>query len=187
MTDAMFIILLHQLLFQGMFLTKNLTLKNKLGLPVRGSNVEANLAIAFFALFIGVSLYLAADHTGDLPAPLLPTLAWAIAAALMLACLALGFASLRDLGDSWRVGVIEEQQTGLVEDGVYGRTRNPYFVAYLLMFAAYSVLLQSVLLLMLAAIGWWLIHRMILKEERHLESVHGDDYRRYCNRVARYL
>ncbi len=41
MTDAMFIILLHQLLFQGMFFTKNLTLKNKLGLPIRGGNARA--------------------------------------------------------------------------------------------------------------------------------------------------
>ena len=187
MTNAMFLILMHQLLFQGMFFTKNLTLKNKLGLPVRGNNPEANLSIGFFVLFIGMSLYLAAE-SGTSEAPLLaPACAWAISLLLMVACIVLGFASLRDLGDSWRIGIIEEQQTALVDSGIYRRTRNPYFVSYLLMFAAYIVLLQSSLLLVMAALGWLLVHRMILKEERHLEAVHGDDYRRYCSRVPRYL
>lgn len=181
MTDSLFLILLHQLLFQGMFFTKNLTLKNKLGLPVRGNNAEANLAIAFFVVFIALSLYLAAHGAGS------SGLVWLLGFALMLASLGVGFASLRDLGDSWRVGVIEQEQTTLIDNGIYGRSRNPYFVSYLLLFAAYVVLLRSAVLLLLAVAGWRLIHRMILKEERHLEGIHGDDYRRYCQRVPRYL
>ena len=187
MTDAMYLILLHQLLFQGMFFTKNFTLKNKLGLPVRGNNPEANLAIAFLVLFIGVSLYLAASDVSTATTLLAPGFAWSVSLLLMLACTVVGFASLRDLGDSWRIGIIEEEQTALVENGIYGRTRNPYFVSYLLMLGAYTLLLQSGLLLVMAALGWLLVHRMILKEERHLEAVHGDSYRRYCSRVPRYL
>jgi protein-S-isoprenylcysteine O-methyltransferase Ste14 len=107
--------------------------------------------------------------------------------ALLGANLLIGLASLRDLGDSWRVGVIEEQQTALVESGIYGFSRNPYFVAYLLMFAGYTVLLQSAILLVLSAVGFMLIHLMILREEKHLVTLHPQDYQAYRQRVPRYL
>jgi protein-S-isoprenylcysteine O-methyltransferase Ste14 len=85
------------------------------------------------------------------------------------------------------VGVIEEQQTALVESGIYRYSRNPYFLAYLLMFAAYTVLLQSALLLGLSAIGFILVHAMVLREEKHLAMLHPQAYREYCQRVPRYL
>ena len=87
----------------------------------------------------------------------------------------------------WRVGVIEEQRTALVVDGVYRLTRNPYFVAYLLMFAGYTVLLQNLLLLALWLIGFGLVHAMVRKEEAYLERVHGQAYRDYRARVPRYI
>jgi protein-S-isoprenylcysteine O-methyltransferase Ste14 len=101
--------------------------------------------------------------------------------------LLIGLASLRDLGDSWRVGVIEEQRTALVNDGIYRYSRNPYFVSYLLLFAGYTVLLQNALLLALSLLGFALIHRMIRREEHYLLGVHGDDFRGYCQRTPRYL
>ena len=83
--------------------------------------------------------------------------------------------------------MIEEQQTALVQSGIYRFSRNPYFVAYLLMFAGYTVLLQSLLLLALTALGFVLIHLMILREEKHLASLHPGEYREYCRRVPRYI
>ena len=98
-----------------------------------------------------------------------------------------GLASLHDLGESWRVGVIEEQSTELVEGGIYRFTRNPYFLAYLLMFAAYTLLLQNVVLLALSCLGFVLIHAMVLKEEAYLQKAHGEAYREFQQRVPRYL
>ena len=66
-------------------------------------------------------------------------------------------------------------------------SRNPYFLAYLLMFAGYTMLLQSPLLLILSLIGFGLIHAMILREERYLAKTHAADYERYRQRVPRYL
>jgi protein-S-isoprenylcysteine O-methyltransferase Ste14 len=74
-----------------------------------------------------------------------------------------------------------------VESGIYRYSRNPYFLAYLLMFAAYTVLLQSALLLGLSAIGFILVHSMVLREEKHLAKLHPQAYREYCQRVPRYL
>jgi len=188
MRDATLVILLHQLLFQGMFFAKNITLQRKLERPVRGANLEANLAIGFFVIFIALSLLLA--QTGSswgrfalLSAPA----ALALGLFLLGVTLLVAAASLQGLGDSWRVGVIEEQQTALVESGIYRYSRNPYFLAYLLMFAAYTVLLQSALLLGLSAIGFILVHSMVLREEKHLAKLHPQAYRKYCQRVPRYL
>ena len=188
MPDAALLILIHQLLFQGMFFVKNYRLKHKLGKPIRGFNLEANLSISFFVLFIGLSLYLA--MSGGDPGGLnlvSASMAGLIALLLMLANLTVGLASLKDLGDSWRVGVIEEQQTQLIESGIYRFTRNPYFVSYLLMFAAYTMLLQNVILLALSGIGFGMVHAMVLKEEKYLEKLHGEAYQQYRRRVPRYL
>jgi protein-S-isoprenylcysteine O-methyltransferase Ste14 len=115
------------------------------------------------------------------------SIALLISLLLMLANLAVGLASLKDLGDSWRVGVIEEQQTQLIESGIYRFTRNPYFVAYLLMFAAYTILLQNIILLVLSCIGFGMVHLMVLKEEQYLATTHGEDYQQYRARVPRYF
>jgi protein-S-isoprenylcysteine O-methyltransferase Ste14 len=167
-----------------MFLAKNILLRQRLRQPIRGFNVEANLSIAFFAIFIGIALWLSLGPGTNGPAwgP-----AQAIAGLLMLASLSIAAASLKDLGDSWRVGVIEEQETELIETGIYRFSRNPYFLAYLLMFAAYTTLLTSPLLLVLSVIGFLMIHAMVIREERYLMSAHKTDYERYRQRVPRYL
>ena len=188
MTDAALVILVHQLLYQGMFFAKNLALRHKLGQPIRGHNPEASLSISFFIGFIALSGWLAQTGSSWGRYPVLAeNTALFVCLALLSANLLIGLASLRDLGDSWRVGVIEEQQTPLVETGIYALSRNPYFVAYLLMFTAYTILLQNLLLLALTALGFVLIHLMILREERHLARLHTRDYGDYCQRVPRYL
>jgi protein-S-isoprenylcysteine O-methyltransferase Ste14 len=185
---AVLIIILHQLLFQGMFVAKNLRLRARLGRPIRGDNREARLAIAFFAVVIACTLGLAWSGSGFARLDLLPIpVATGIGLAFLALSLVVAALSLRDLGDSWRVGVIEEQETRLMEDGIYGFSRNPYFVAYLLMFAGYTVMLQNLLLLLLWLIGFGLVHAMVRKEEAYLERVHGQAYRDYRARVPRYI
>lgn len=187
MTQDTGLIMLHQLLFQGMFFAKNLVLRQKLGQPIRGNNLEANLSIAFFVIFIGIALWLSLGAESHRATGLAGGAAQALAGLFMLASLVIAAASLKDLGESWRVGVIEEQETKLIETGVYRFSRNPYFLAYLLMFAAYTTLLQSILLLVLSVIGFGMVHTMIMREERYLVNKHAADYERYQNRVPRYM
>lgn len=184
--DFVLIIVLHQILFQGMFFAKNLVLRRRLGVAIRGGNREANISIGFFAVFISVSILLASF---DAPASsvkwLVPTTA--LACCLLVFNLLVAVISLVGLGDSWRVGVLDDQRTALVDSGVYRYSRNPYFLSYLLMFAAYTVLLQSVSLLLLSLVGFALIHAMVLREEQYLVSVHGSKYRQYQGKVPRYI
>ncbi len=188
MNESTLALIIHQLVFQGMFIAKNLLLRRKLGQPIRGNNTEANIAIGFFVVFIGLSLYIAAGSAGPFTVRVVPiALAKFIGYVLMIASVIVALASLWHLGNSWRVGVIEEQQTLLVRDGIYAISRNPYFLAYLLMFAAYTVFLRDALLLLLSIVGFILIHRMVRREEAHLARAHGDDYQQYLREVPRYL
>ena len=178
------IILIHQTLFQGIFFAKNIVLRHKLGTPIQGRNREANLSIGFFALFIGVAILIALF---DAPLAGIEQPFTVLACALLVFNLLIAAASLIDLGDSWRVGVLDDQQTELIEVGVYRYSRNPYFLSYLIMFAAYTVLLQSIILLVLSLVGFALIHGMVLWEEKYLSRVHGIKYRQYQNKVPRYI
>ncbi len=188
MVPIWIIILLHQLVFQGMFLIKNILLSKKIDKKIHGKNIEASLSIGFFTNFIGISLLISLFEQ---PLGAVHFMSSFLSASLGIVLLCLNLiisaASLINMKDSWRVGVIEEQKTQLITTGIYRFTRNPYFVSYILMFAAYTVLLQNIVLLILSILGIVLIHLMIFKEEKFLYSIHGDSYLHYKNTVNRYL
>jgi len=188
MPKTWIIILLHQFVFQGMFVIKNVTLHRKIGQPIRGKNREATLSIAFFVLFIGVALTMSflKQPVGEIQW-LNGFFAMTLGFVLLVLNLVISGSALLNLKDSWRVGVLENQKTDLVTTGIYRLTRNPYFVAYILMFAAYTVMLQNLILFGLSLVGCVFVHRMILKEEHYLYSVHGDAYAQYAKNVPRYI
>lgn len=183
MKTATLIILCHQLLFQFLFILKNVMLFKKLGKPIRGKNIEANLSVLFFISFVGWALY--ESRSVDLAE--VPQAAVVLALLFMADSLAVGAWALISLKDSWRVGVLEEQKTELIETGIYSVSRNPYFVSYIILFISYALLIQSVTLWGGVVVGCGFVHWMITKEEAYLESVHGEEYRAYKKRVARYL
>jgi protein-S-isoprenylcysteine O-methyltransferase Ste14 len=188
MVELWLVILLHQLVFQGMFVTKNIILSRKTSKQIRGNNKEANSSIAFFVVFIclalGLSIY--SPSFGEIQL-LNDGSAKILGIGLLFLNLMVSGASLLHLKDSWRVGILADQRTNLVTEGIYRFTRNPYFVSYLLMFAAYTVLLQNIMLLGLSLLGFSLIHKMIMKEEEYLYSRHGKTYLQYKTKVPRYI
>ena len=186
--ETWLIILLHQFVFQGMFLAKNWILHKKTGKPIRGKNIEATISILFFVFFIGVALVISFFKVPFGAVRFLSSNTALIGGFVMLALnLLTSAASLIDLKDSWRVGVVEHQKTELIVSGIYRFTRNPYFVSYFLMFAAYTVMLQNLILFGLSLLGFLFVHKMILKEEEYLYSVHANAYLEYKMRVPRYL
>ena len=182
------IIIAHQLLFQGMFIFKNIYLKIKTGQKIRGHNAEAVISILYFAFFILYALLSSYfDWRWDKVSLLSDGSATTISLMVLALNILLSALALLHLKDSWRVGVVENQKTELITTGIYRQTRNPYFVSYLLMFAAYTILLQNAFLFVLSIAGFMLIHKMIVKEEKYLLSLHGDLYLNYSNKTARYI
>ena len=146
------------------------------------------MSIIFFSIFIIVSILLGLiDATFGTFHLLTKTNALIVSIILLVINVLVGMASLIGLKDSWRVGVLEDQQTSLIETGIYGFSRNPYFLAYLIMFAAYTILLQNIILLILSIIGFIMIHLMVLKEEKYLTALHGEKYNQYRKKVPRYF
>lgn len=182
------IILIHQLIFQGMFIIKNIFLRKKIGQQIRGKNIEATLSILYFAGFIGAALIISTiSHPVGEILLLDETYSMLAGPTLLFINLIISAASLINLKDSWRVGVLEDQKTELITSGIYRFTRNPYFVSYFLMFAAYTILLQNLILLFLSLLGFIFVHKMIKKEEDYLSSIHGNAYTDYKTKVARYI
>ena len=188
MVENWMIIALHQIVFQGMFLAKNIMVKRKTGVRIRGKNKEATVSILFFTVFIVTALSLSlSDGSLGYVKFFNPMVAKATGLGLLAVNLFVSVAALLHLRDSWRVGVLEDQTNELVMDGIYRISRNPYFVSYLFMFGAYTILLQNIILLVLSILGFVFIHRMVLNEEKYLLSTHGESYLNYKKRVPRYF
>lgn len=182
------ILICHQVLFQAFFIFKNVTLKKKIKIEIRGKNKEASYSIFFFIIFITLSIILSFQSNPVLSVNIINSQV-AIVFGLIFLFLNMIFSilALITLKESWRVGVIEEQKTKLITNGIFQFSRNPYFVSYILMFFAYSIMLQNIILLFLSIIGSFFIHLMIKKEEQYLLTVHSSEYTQYKEKVPRYL
>ncbi len=188
MFKSWLIILIHQIFFQGMFVTKNTALQKKTGKQIRGKNKEATASIIFFTFYIIVSLVFGILETPVGKAKIFSNFtSQTVGIVLLIFNLVVSLFSLINLKDSWRVGIVDNQKTELVTSGIYRFTRNPYFLTYILMFAAYTIILQNIILLVLSMFGFFFIHKMILKEEAYLYALHGDVYKQYKDKVPRYL
>jgi len=95
--------------------------------------------------------------------------------------------ALLNFGDSWRVGIDEQNAGPLVTRGVFALTRNPIYLAFDLIFVGIFLINGSVIFLLFALLGVLVSHQQILREERFLSHQYGLAYRDYCVRTARYL
>jgi protein-S-isoprenylcysteine O-methyltransferase Ste14 len=76
----------------------------------------------------------------------------------------------------------------LVVDGPYGHSRNPIYLAFVLMYVGVALVLNSWYILVMAAVVAALFDRaQIPREERYLESTFGDRYQAYKSKVRRWI
>ena len=78
--------------------------------------------------------------------------------------------------------------TALVVDGIYRRTRNPLYLAMILVYLGLSVAAGSFWAIGLVVPLVWVINTgVIAREERYLERKFGGAYRAYKARVRRWV
>ncbi len=158
---------------------------------IRGKNIEATSSILFFGLtFTIVFLSLLFSRVKNLLIPIeFFSNNYFIALGVLLLFFNLIVASLAliQMKDSWRVGIKESDKTVLIKEGIFGYSRNPYFLSYILLFIAYTILIANVAVLISSLISVFFIHKMILKEEEYLEKIHRENYINYKKRVPRYF
>jgi protein-S-isoprenylcysteine O-methyltransferase Ste14 len=91
------------------------------------------------------------------------------------------------MGDSWRIGIDAEVKTALVQQGVFGLSRNPIFLGMQAMLFGLLLVLPNTITFAICVLGVALIQIQVRLEEEHLLQLHGEDYRAYQRRVRRWL
>lgn len=81
-----------------------------------------------------------------------------------------------------------ERSTALVTAGIYRHTRNPMYLGLVLLLCGVAWICGTLgAFLPLPLLVWLLQSGYIRGEERFLEELFGDDYRRYRSRVRRWV
>ncbi|MBF6332328.1 methyltransferase family protein [Nocardia transvalensis] len=132
----------------------------------------------------------AADLAGLIPRirPLDHPVVQLAGAVLAVAGIAATLGAQLAMGDSWRIGVDEHEQTPLVTTGVFGLIRNPIFTAIVLTAVGLTLMVPNVIsvtgFVILAATMELLVRAV---EEPYLRRAHPTEYLRYAARVGRFF
>jgi protein-S-isoprenylcysteine O-methyltransferase Ste14 len=120
--------------------------------------------------------------------PTIPYIAvrW-LGVAVAAAGLALYVKVLHDFGASWRFTIDRERPDELVTTGVFERTRNPVYLALLLVAFGAPLALGSLQLLLLACVAPIYLRQLVRREESFLAEHYGDRYSAYCASVPRWV
>jgi protein-S-isoprenylcysteine O-methyltransferase Ste14 len=98
------------------------------------------------------------------------------------------FAAQLGMGESWRIGVSDDQRTDLVTGGWFSICRNPIYSAMVLGWIGFALMVPTWLAFLgavLVAVALELQVRYV--EEPYLLRAHGEAYRDYASRVGRFV
>jgi protein-S-isoprenylcysteine O-methyltransferase Ste14 len=105
---------------------------------------------------------------------------------LFLGGLVLTLVAQAQMGASWRIG-IDDRPTPLVTGGLFSLCRNPIFSGMFLTLAGIVLIAPAAWLLIACAVALVAVALQVRLEERHLVSLHGNEYLRYASRVGRFV
>ena len=111
-----------------------------------------------------------------------------IAAALILLGMALFAAGVRNFSRAATPLPTNQPARVLVTTGIYGRTRNPIYLGFFLIYVGIGIAVHSAWILALTLpIAVAIRYGVVAREEAYLERCFGDDYRGYKARVRRWV
>ncbi|MGE5857930.1 MAG: methyltransferase family protein [Solirubrobacterales bacterium] len=98
------------------------------------------------------------------------------------------FAAQLGMGESWRIGVSDEERTDLITGGWFSICRNPIYTAMIVGWTGFALMVPTWLGLTAAvAIALGLELQVRVVEEPYLIRTHGDAYRAYAARAGRFV
>jgi protein-S-isoprenylcysteine O-methyltransferase Ste14 len=98
------------------------------------------------------------------------------------------FGAQLGMGESWRIGVSEEERTELITGGWFSLCRNPIYTSMIVGWSGLALIVPTWLAfttVVVITLGLELQVRFI--EEPYLLRSHGDEYRAYASRVGRFV
>ena len=159
------------------------------GLSGKAGSTEWWAGVLFaLALLVGV----AAPVAGLLG---MPTISWIdhqavniVGLAMAVCGISLTLAAQLRMGDEWRIGVDESEQTFLVTDGLFGLVRNPIFTAMGATGLGLTLMVpNAVAVIGLVALAAALELQVRVVEEPYLRAAHGTAYAHYESMTGRFL
>jgi len=140
-------------------------------------------------LFLGtIALAALLEAVVPFPLPLSPGVAYGLGALLVLGGLALLLLGARRFSAAGTNIPPTLPTTALVVTGPYRWSRNPLYLAMLLIYAGLGIAaLSSWALLLTVPLVLVLNYGVIIREEAYLERKFGGDYRAYRARVRRWI
>jgi len=157
------------------------SLKKILGMPTINPFLFSTGKVAGYILWIW---YLFELFTNQYAAQ--NNLQFTIHVVLILLGLLITVISIINLGKSTRLGLPREE-TELKTHGLFSYSRNPIYVAFLMLSLATVISTLSIVALLLFIYSTVVYHLIILGEERFLEGRFGPAYIEYKTKVRRYL
>jgi protein-S-isoprenylcysteine O-methyltransferase Ste14 len=155
-------------------------MKSASGTPVALSAIQtARKIVLLVVTLLGVGLLFVADSRWPGGHPLHESIEW-----FGIACIVFTI-----VGRTWCSLYIGGRKTrSLVVDGPYSVSRNPLYVFSILGAVGVGAQVGSILIAAIAGVLAWLVFLLVaLKEEEALTAVFGESYRRYLERVPRFL
>jgi protein-S-isoprenylcysteine O-methyltransferase Ste14 len=144
------------------------------------------LAPFIYTVFFLIGLVL--EYVLPLPALLPNVMAWLTGWLLAVASLFFILPAMRSFHSARTSMIPFRPAFSLVTHGVYGITRNPMYVSLLLLYAGISIFLNFWWPIALAPALIVAVDRMVIvKEEAYLVRRFGEEYRRYRERVRRWI
>lgn len=115
-----------------------------------------------------------------------PLIGWIGVIACILGIALFAYA-LVSFGQSFRVGLDEENPGELITTGAFSISRNPIYTAFAGILASIFLIIPNWIILIYVFAGFWLFNRQIRLEEASLKKIYGEKYSEYCKRVRRFL
>jgi len=111
-----------------------------------------------------------------------------VAAIVLLMAVACIFSAIRQLMKHKEHPSPYKPTDAIVAEGVYGFTRNPIYIGFLLIVIAMAVAANTVWLLVAAAVLFLALQFGVVRaEEKYLSAKFGDAYANYCRHVRRWI
>jgi protein-S-isoprenylcysteine O-methyltransferase Ste14 len=95
--------------------------------------------------------------------------------------------ALQTLGNSWRLGIDENNPGKLVTNGIYAISRHPIYLFFNLYFIGTFFINGNLVFLIFAVLLGFVLHLQLMREEKFLIKTYGKNYMNYKQSVSQYF
>lgn len=161
------------------------TLVGLYGIQVLDRIMRLPPVIALVCLVAGLAVHRVVPLSLGLPSF---EMGMGVGGSLLLAAVCVAVAALSELRRHGTTVEPGQRPTALVTSGIFSFTRNPLYLALLLVLLSLAVMVNSLWLVVSAGLLWLALHRVVVRaEERVIEQVFGEEYTAYRRRVRRWV